>query len=251
MINQNSVLPVYYQLKNHLLQRIASGEFTPGAQLPSETALAAEYGVSRQAVRRALGELGAQGIVSARKGIGSFVNGQKVSKPLPILTSYTAQMATQSSDSEVRVISRRVEKADALVAQALSLAEEAPVLRIERLGLMASEPVTLLVAFYPSDLCPALEHEDIEGASLYRLLDESCGLRFVRASSKLQVTFADPRQASLLQVKEGHPLIELSGTAYLTDGRPGEYTLVAYRHERFQFTIESQVGAKNHQSLGS
>ena len=44
----------YYDLMEQLHGKIMSGEIRPGEKLPSENELSAEYGVSRQTVRKAL-----------------------------------------------------------------------------------------------------------------------------------------------------------------------------------------------------
>lgn len=54
--------------------RIASGEFPPGALLPSETVLEQEFNVSRTVVREAIKILSAKGIVTVRQRHGTHVN---------------------------------------------------------------------------------------------------------------------------------------------------------------------------------
>ena len=50
-------IPLYAQIKSSILSRIVAKEWGPGSFLPSETALAAEYGVSQGTLRKALNEL--------------------------------------------------------------------------------------------------------------------------------------------------------------------------------------------------
>jgi GntR family transcriptional regulator, transcriptional repressor for pyruvate dehydrogenase complex len=52
---------------------IAEGRWKPGERLPTEQALAAAYGVSRNVVREAVSRLRADGIVQSRQGVGAFV----------------------------------------------------------------------------------------------------------------------------------------------------------------------------------
>lgn len=47
----------------------------PGAAVPSEAVLAAEFGVARNTVRRALAELERDGVITARAGRGRVVSG--------------------------------------------------------------------------------------------------------------------------------------------------------------------------------
>ena len=56
-------------------QRIAAGEWQKGEALPSVAELAAEYGVARGTVTKALGRLAADGLVEIVPSWGTFVTG--------------------------------------------------------------------------------------------------------------------------------------------------------------------------------
>src|SRR6185369_12033941 len=62
----------YARVKQHLKQGLASGRWPPGALMPSEAELVAEFGVSRMTVNRALRELQAEGLVDRSQGVGTF-----------------------------------------------------------------------------------------------------------------------------------------------------------------------------------
>lgn len=57
-----------------IVERIVDGEFKPGSRLPSETALARQFNVSRPVVREALARLRDHGLVYSRRGSGSYVH---------------------------------------------------------------------------------------------------------------------------------------------------------------------------------
>lgn len=59
-----------------LFARIQSGEYPPDSRLPSERALSAELGVSRNTVREALDILEGREMIRRRQGSGSFVTWQ-------------------------------------------------------------------------------------------------------------------------------------------------------------------------------
>ncbi|MBN1259213.1 MAG: extracellular solute-binding protein [Anaerolineae bacterium] len=80
MIDRDSPLPIYFQLKQFLKQKLESGEFEVGAQLPTEQQLCAQYGVSRAPVRQALIELVQEGYIYRRAGQGTFVADRAVTK---------------------------------------------------------------------------------------------------------------------------------------------------------------------------
>jgi DNA-binding LacI/PurR family transcriptional regulator len=71
-IDPNDPLPRYYQLYSALLDRILSGEFPPGALMPTERELGEQYEVSRITVIKALDLLELEGHVERQQGRGTF-----------------------------------------------------------------------------------------------------------------------------------------------------------------------------------
>jgi DNA-binding GntR family transcriptional regulator len=67
--------PQYRAVAADLRKMIESGELRPGDALPSESALAERYGVSRGTARHALAELDGAGLVESVHGRGRFVRG--------------------------------------------------------------------------------------------------------------------------------------------------------------------------------
>lgn len=65
--------PRYQRVAEALRERIAAGVLPPGAPLPSEAQIIAEFGVSRTTARAAVAALAAEGIVTTLHGRGSFV----------------------------------------------------------------------------------------------------------------------------------------------------------------------------------
>jgi DNA-binding FadR family transcriptional regulator len=78
-----------------LKDKILSGELAPGAKLPSEAELLAEYAVSRTVVREAVSRLQAEGLVETFQGRGSFV----LAVPEP--SSFTLESSTIRSHHDV------------------------------------------------------------------------------------------------------------------------------------------------------
>jgi DNA-binding FadR family transcriptional regulator len=64
---------LFEQLAQVLETRIVSGELKPGHRMPSEGALATQYGVSRPVVREALAKLRERGLIETLNGNGTFV----------------------------------------------------------------------------------------------------------------------------------------------------------------------------------
>lgn len=72
-ISQADPRPLYLQVKEQILHRIAAGDLAPGAELPSIRQLAADSRVSVITIKRAYLELELEGVIQTRQGLGSFV----------------------------------------------------------------------------------------------------------------------------------------------------------------------------------
>lgn len=62
-------------IEGSLRQRIVAGEWSATGRLPAERDLAAEYGVARNTVRRAVEALANEGAIARHIGRGTFLNG--------------------------------------------------------------------------------------------------------------------------------------------------------------------------------
>lgn len=74
MAISNSGLKVYEAIYNQLRTQIFSGKFRPGDMLPSESQLCAEFGASRETVRKGLKQLVQEGLAYSRAKTGYFVS---------------------------------------------------------------------------------------------------------------------------------------------------------------------------------
>ena len=90
------------QLYGQILEQILSGRLPEGTRLPAEVDLCKMFGVSRPVVRQALQRLGADGLVQARQGSGTYV----MARPAERLASFAApeQVADYLRSVEVRVV---------------------------------------------------------------------------------------------------------------------------------------------------
>lgn len=66
-------LQIYEQVCDQIRADIRSGLFAPDTRLPSERDLASRFGVSRPAIREAMGSLQNEGLVVTRKNSGTYV----------------------------------------------------------------------------------------------------------------------------------------------------------------------------------
>jgi DNA-binding GntR family transcriptional regulator len=99
-IDKHSILPLYIQIKNHLLTKIESGEYKTGSKIPSENELCEEFNLSRPTVRQAISELVFEGKLQIIKGKGTFVFACDFTVPLHHFNCFTFSLF---SKNEIRI----------------------------------------------------------------------------------------------------------------------------------------------------
>jgi GntR family transcriptional regulator, histidine utilization repressor len=120
-------LAPYAQVKQHLKGELARGRYPPGALMPSEAELVAQFGVSRMTVNRALRELQSEGLVDRVQGVGTFAAQlHRVASTLTIHDLHD-EIAQRGHVHQPVVHVSRKEKAPAALAARLGLEAGAPV----------------------------------------------------------------------------------------------------------------------------
>ena len=76
VFSQRDKRPMYQQIMEQIVQRIAVGDWPPDTTLPSIRHLATEIKVSIITVKRAYLELEREGVIVTRQGKGSWVDGR-------------------------------------------------------------------------------------------------------------------------------------------------------------------------------
>ena len=111
----------YEQVKTFIKTRITSGVWKPGDAVPSETALMAQFNISRMTVNRALRELAIEGMVTRIQGSGTRVAElHRISSRLTI-RDIKDEVEERGHNYASRVLLVATEKAAAPLAKTLGL----------------------------------------------------------------------------------------------------------------------------------
>ncbi|GIH91273.1 GntR family transcriptional regulator [Planobispora siamensis] len=103
-IDPSADRPVYKQLADLIRARIEEGELRPGQRLPAESDYVAEFGISRDSVRRAMAVLRGEGlIVTELRGSRVRDAGEAVTVQVAPGAQVTARMPTEPERKQLGV----------------------------------------------------------------------------------------------------------------------------------------------------
>jgi GntR family transcriptional regulator len=221
-----------------LSERIASGALPPGARIAAEPALAAEHGVSRVTIRRALDRLASEGRVSRRAGAGTFVAGGVVQPVVRAdLADVFARMREMGERTGVRLLSFAYGQPPDSVADALRLAPGERTQRAVRVRLADGLPFSYLTTHVPEHIGATYSEADLAAQPLLALLERS-GVVAGHASQVIGAVLAGPEVAEALGCEIGAALVSLTRIVSAPDGRGIEHLHGLYRPDRFAFHLD-------------
>ena len=206
--------------------RVRNGAWRPGEAIPTETALAREFGCARATVNRALQALAEEGVLERRRRAGTRVAslpGGAARIRIPLIRE---EIEATGAVYGYRLISRDPDTRDAAAA-----------------GEMGLPPDTRLdhsIALHLADGAPhAFEHRWINPAAVPGLAEADFGARSANAFLLRTVPLsgghldvlaepADPSAAGHFGVAEGTALLALRRTTW-SDGVPVTHVRLAFR----------------------
>ncbi len=235
-------VPLYLQIKEHLLSKIDAGVWPAESMIPTESELCTEYGVSKITVREAIKLLVREGRLSRIPGKGTFITPQKIEQTLNRFFSFTRWARQNGLEPASRILKVETLPSDLHIARHLCIPEGEPVTRIERLRLGNSEPLMLEVIWIPSSLCPDLHLRDLANVPLNDILLNEFGIPLVKARETIEPQTADDYVSKLLSVEKEVLLLHVEHTAYTTGGKIIYFVSSSYRGDRVKFTIELEAG---------
>lgn len=234
-IYRNSPVPRYHQLKEILRERISSGEWKPGALIPSERELSESYDISRMTARQAVTDLVNEGVFYREQGRGTFVTQNKITQQLLHLTGFTEDIRARGQHPSTRVLAAGMLPADDVAAGQLRVAPGDLIFVLRRLRLADGEPLAIEVSMLTFKGCERLIDEDLARHSLYQLLESTYGVPLVEADQEIEAGLASEEEAKVLKVALGSAVLYTRRTTYTERNRPIEYAMSVYRGNKYVF----------------
>lgn len=214
-------LPLHRQLFLVLHDEIARGAMPAGGPLPTEQELCDQFGVSRITVRRALADLAAQGYITRRQGVGSFVREHHPTARQANTRSYMDELRQIHFETGAAVLEFDLRAAPQTICDKVGFAGQVlHILRVRR-ERRTGEPLLVTEAWLPAELAEVITAEKLVDTPMYRLLADA-GITLDRLQHEFTAEIAGPRNAQLLDIAIGAALMRVNRLAFIGD-QPHHY----------------------------
>ncbi|WP_407316416.1 GntR family transcriptional regulator [Pseudomonas sp. nanlin1] len=239
-VSEHDSAPLYEVVKRHICEAILLGEWASGTVIPSEMALASDFGVSVGTVRRALAELVAEGMLMRRRKTGTVVTGWAPLHNLRYFFQYFRLHSKAGAllKSRTLLLDYQLGAASPLEAQQLLIEEGSAVYRLHRLrsidGVAAMhERFTLVACKVPNFPGPEALPE-----LLYRFLLDQYGLRVAAVREQLTAGLASDEDCRLLDLTAPHAVMVIDAVSFDQAATPVMMTHQRASTDHFMYVNE-------------
>ena len=232
-ITRRRGISYYHQLYTLLAAALADGAIAAGSALPSETELMARFAVSRNTVRRALGQLEKEKRIIRRRGSGSYAR----NPPTAAISLEKGVEVVQSVDSaQLQIVSRLLRVQSGPTPEFIRrrdprFGDES--LLIQRCHTLKAAPFMFSTSYVPGHLAPKLKRSALSRLAPLAAL-EAAGVSPASAEQSTTAVAADSLAARHLRVDLASALLCILRLIRDEDGEAIEHQSHLFRPDRFQ-----------------
>lgn len=210
-----------------LLKQIEAGKFKSGETLPAVSEIQREFDAQEAEVREAIAELIYEGLVERVRPDPP----DQVRLPdytlwgtLTGIHSITREARKRGLEPGVEITNFGISPAWPSVAARLQLEPGDEVVLMERLRKADGEPVAIEVSYYPAKLYPGITEDMFTsggaGQSSFEVMQKKFGYKSARATDELTTAALEEREAKMLGLAAGTPVLLRFRVTYSNEGVP-------------------------------
>lgn len=231
--------PLYVRLAQALGERIRLGDYAIGTLLPTEAELGASFGVSRYTVRQAIQHLRQQGLVSARKGVGTRVEAQRA------MPSYTQSIHSLSEllqfahETRLDIIGLEELAARGALAEVLGCRPRKRWLRIEgiRHDGKGGAPICHSEVYLDAAYRDLTSNVETLTTAIWSLIERNYGEQVVEVEQEIDAVVLSVERAAQLDATAGAPALMFTRRYFVTGRRLVELSRSLHPADRLTYRM--------------
>lgn len=221
-----------------LADAIGSGIYPPGQRLPSEHALAEQFGVNRHTIRRSLASLCSQGLVRISQGSGTYVEDFAVDLVLGKRTRHQQGLAQAGLRGSLVVLHAQTVRANAALAKTLQVSARSPLLALHVMGEAEGQPLHLSERYFPLPRFAGLATVVRETGSITAGFAAHGVADYTRRESRITAELPSAEVAAQLRQPAARPVLLVESLNVDLEGTPIEWARAWFAGDRVKLTID-------------
>jgi GntR family transcriptional regulator len=236
-----SVLPLYHRLFLLLRDQIVNGVYDRLEPMPGENQLAAEFGVSRTTIRKALELLEAEQLIERRQGASTFATplGHSEAKPRRNLDRVARERSYEQLYSGDVQAHYEVVTASKVLSRQFNNREQLG--RICRVREADGKLWSFVVTYMPLEISADIDWQKLGSKAVISAVLEQ-GVNIDKVEQSIGATVADEETAAGMGASIGSPLLRVSGLFLDADGQAVMRKDGYFHPESFEYRVTLNFG---------
>lgn len=232
-------ITLYAQLAGILRDRIVTGLWKPGDEIPTLEQLVEEFAVARVTVRQAIQILVEEGLLSSQRGRRTCVTFDPASVDAPLFSSIgSIDSDNDGNGYSIKVLS--LQEFDQLPAQFAGLGTPAgKYIRIRKIDGLNGSPYTVSDNYVALSLYQRFPSGSEHTIKLSRLVRDNARPPLTSAIERTSISVATYEDATHLQVAVGSPVAHVMRAFFAPNRQLVYLGVLVYRGDRF--SVERDV----------
>ena len=225
------------EIATDLAEAIQARRYPVDSLLPSETALAATYGVSRFTVREALRRLSERGLISRRHGSGSRVVSSLPRPAYALAVDSESDVLRYAAATTIRVADS-VREATGAQADLLGLGNADDWMYLTGVRESRGKRIGAVEVYLRREYRAVLDElgSPVAGA-IYQHILSRYGLTLKRIEQTIGATILKPVQARRLRAETGEPALRIVRRFHTEEAALIEVSVSVHPASRFEYTL--------------
>ncbi|TDG00090.1 GntR family transcriptional regulator [Paenibacillus piri] len=249
MLDRNTQIPLYEQLKNLIAQQINEGKLEPDQQIPSERELCEAYGVSRITVRQAIAAAANEGLLYRTQGKGTYVAGTKIEQKLSNINNFQQTLVKQGFMASTQLYKAETIPNNLFYSRLLNVSMLEQITNIQLIGFGNEEPVVYYDSYFSMHIGQRIL-ESAQKAVDHKVPFSTLDLYMETAVAPTHVeqtfesTVSDENLSGILKIAVGSPILLVTSIVY-DQQQPLEYKNSYYRGDKYKFFLTREFSDFN------
>jgi GntR family transcriptional regulator len=236
------------QVKAYMLNYISQNKLKRNDQLPSESAIAKELGVSRNTLREAYVSLENDGVIVRRHGIGTFVaHPPFIRDSLNEFSPFAQIIRDVGYTPHFQTLSMDMETAKPTVRDLFRMETGEKVRCIRRIVLADQKPVIYAADYIDPAIDAQVDSWDDFDGNMVEFLSGIVTAPLHQIQSLIRAASCAKQVSDYLHLPAGSPILSVRSTIYTADNQPVTYSDLSFNSEVIELNIVRMI-RKNYPS---
>ena len=244
-----SPISLYFKVMLELREKIISGEWIPGSQIPTEVDLAKAMGVSLITVRQALGQLVQEGYIRRLRAKGSFVSETVPHRQYLNLHIEVDEVINVQPETKFRLVGVQQIEPSRILQRKFALAESETVTRVIRVRMQNEHPLGYIESCLPYRFAREIPKNAFQKLPLAHLLESYASIVITEVKHTVGAVLADTQVSEHLEVPSGDPLL-LIERDYVRKNEVVAVSTGFYRSDLYRYELNLKRRSQSTQLKG-